>query len=225
MFDEIFKDKDVTIINLDHHPQENHFGHLNIVDTDVSSTSEIIYELLFEMDLLFDKETSSLILMGIMSDTGNFMHPNTSSRTLDIASDLIIKGANIKRISEKVIRQKRISTLKLWGNVLSRIKSDRKKGIVTSVITNRDLEECGATKEELEGVVNLIGSIPESKASLLLREDSEGNVRGSLRSNTDDFDTRKFAKIFGGGGHTRASGFRLKGKLKETQDGWQIVEE
>jgi len=225
LFDEVFSNKDITIINMDHHPQEKPFGDINIVDTGFSSTSEIIYELLSDMNFYINKDISSLILLGIMFDTGNFMHPNTSSRTLTIASDLILKGANIKKISQKILRQKRISTLKLWGNVLSRIKSDRKKGIVSSVITNEDLISCGATKEELEGVVNLIASIPKSKASLLLREDNEGNVRGSLRSNTDDFDTRKFAKIFGGGGHTRASGFQLKGKIKETKNGWQIVEE
>lgn len=225
LFYEIFDESNIEIANIDHHPQDNPFGSFNVVNSASSSTAEIIYEIFLEADFNFNKDIANFILLGIMSDTGNFMHPNTSSRTLNIASDLVLKGADIAKISRKVIRQKRVSTLKLWGNVLSRIKSDRKKGIVSSVITNSDLEKCGATREDLEGVVNLIGSIPDSNASLLLREDSEGNVRGSLRSNTDDFDTRKFAKIFGGGGHTRASGFRLKGKLKETDNGWQIIEE
>lgn len=224
-FDRIFKKENINIVNIDHHPQDSPFGDLNIINSKSSSTSEIIYEIFLEASFSFNKDIANFILMGIMSDTGNFMHSNTSPETLRIASDLVLKGADIGKISRKVIRQKRVSTLKLWGSVLSRIKSDREKGIVSSVITNKDLEECGATRDDLEGVVNLIGFIPESKASLLLREDSEGNVRGSLRSNTDDFDTRKFAKIFGGGGHTRASGFRLKGKLKQTENGWQIVEE
>lgn len=225
LFKDVFDDSSIDIVNIDHHPQDELFGNFNIVNPESSSTSEIIYEIFSEASFYFNKDIASFILMGIMSDTGNFMHPSTSPKTLSIASDLVLKGADIGKISRKVIRQKRVSTLKLWGNVLSRIKSDRSQGIVSSVITNKDLEDCGATKEDLEGVVNLLASIPDSKASLLLREDNEGNVRGSLRSNTDEFDTRKLAKIFGGGGHTRASGFRLKGKLKETNNGWQIVEE
>jgi phosphoesterase RecJ-like protein len=225
LFEDTFVNDNINIVNIDHHPQDELFGDFNIVNSNSSSTSEIIYEIFLEANFTMNKDIASFILMGIMSDTGNFMHTNTSPKTLNIASDLLLRGADIGKISRKVIRQKRISTLKLWGSVLSRIKSDRRQGIVSSVITNKDLEACGATKEELEGVVNLIASIPNSKASLLLREDNEGNVRGSLRSNTDEFDTRKFAKIFGGGGHTRASGFKLKGKLKEADGGWQIVEE
>lgn len=212
------------IINIDHHPQESPFGDVNIVETNLTSTSEIIFHLLEVLEINIDKDLANCLLTGILSDTGSFMHSNTTKDSLEIAAFLISRGANIKQIAENTFRKKTISTLKLWGRVLSRIKNDRNKGIVSSVITKKDLEECSATKEDLEGVVNLINSVPEAKAALLLRED-EDQIRGSLRSENGGLDVRRVANIFGGGGHVRASGFKIKGKLKETEEGWEIIED
>lgn len=212
------------IVNIDHHPQEEIFGHLSIVETDATSTSEIIFHLLEEMGVEIDREIANYLLVGIFSDTGSFMHSNTTKNSLEIASKLVSRGANIKKMAENIFRRKNISTLRLWGRVLSRIKSDSGKGIVSSIITKEDLEECGATKEDLEGVVNLINTVPEAKAALLLTQDQD-QIKGSLRSEAGGFDVNKIAGVFGGGGHIRASGFKVKGKLKETSAGWEIIEE
>ncbi len=222
--EEIKNLRSAKIINIDHHPQEDSFGHLNIVDTSSTSTSEIIFYLLEILNIEIDRELATYLLTGIFSDTGSFMHSNTTKSSLEIAAKLISKGANIKNIADNIIRRKNVSTLKLWGRVLTRVKNDREKGIVSSIITKKDLEECEATKADLEGVVNLINAIPESKAALLLTED-EDQIKGSLRSEEGGLDVNKLASLFGGGGHIRASGFRIKGKLRETEDGWEIIEE
>lgn len=221
---EISRFKNSKIINIDHHPQDKGFGHLNIVDTSFTSTSELIYYLLELLRIEIDKDLALCLLTGIFSDTGSFMHSNTTKSSLEISAKLISKGANIREIAENTIRRKNISTLKLWGRVLLRIKNDREKGIVSSIITKKDLEECEATKADLEGVVNLINSVPEAKAALLLSED-ENQIKGSLRSENGGLDVSKVAGLFGGGGHIRASGFKIRGKLKETEDGWEIIEE
>ncbi len=211
------------IINIDHHPQDNKFGHINIVDTKATSTSELVFFLILELGLDIDKDLAEMILTGMVADTGCFKHSNTTDRGLEIASFLAKKGASIKKIVDNLEKNKKLNTLKLWGKVLSSIKKNSQKGIVSAVITNQDLLECGATKEDLEGVVNLIASIPDSRAALLLREDEEGNIKGSLRSDPGGLDVSRFASLFGGGGHVRASGFKLKARLKETDNGWQII--
>ncbi len=221
---EILGSKNAVLVNIDHHPQDDPFGNINIVSPSSSSTAELIFYFLRNLNLDIDRDLAECLLTGIFTDTGSFMHSNTTGRVLEIAANLVSKGANIKKIAYNTYRKKDISTLKLWGRVLSRIKTDRTKGIVASVITKKDLEECGATKEDLAGVVNLINSIPEARAALLLREE-EGEIQGSLRSESGGLDVRKIANLLGGGGHVRASGFRIKGKLKETEEGWEIVEE
>lgn len=213
-----------TIINIDHHPQEEEFGYLNIVYPSFTSTSELIFYLLETLGIEIDKDLADCLLTGIFTDTGSFMHPNTTENSLVIASRLVSKGANIKEIADYAFRRKNISTLRLWGRVLLRIKNDRQKGIVTSIITKKDLEDCGATKADLEGVVNLINAVPDAKAALLLTQD-ENQIKGSLRSENGGLDVRRIARLFGGGGHIRASGFKIKGKLHETSEGWEIIEE
>ena len=219
------KDHNFFIINIDHHPQDNKFGHINIVDTEATSASELVFFLILELGLEVDKDLAEMILTGIVADTGCFKHSNTTDRGLEIASFLAKKGASIKKIVDNLEKSKKLNTLKLWGKVLSGIKKNNQKGIVSAVITNQDLEDCGATKEDLEGVVNLIAAIPESKAALLLREDEEGNIKGSLRSDPDGLDVSRVASLFGGGGHVRASGFKIKAKIKETDNGWEIIGE
>lgn len=222
--DKVLKKENVPIINIDHHPQEESFGHLDIVETSFTSTSELIYYLLKYLEVEIDKDIANSLLTGIFSDTGSFMHSNTTKTSLEIAAELVSRGANIRQIAENTFRKKNISTLKLWGRVLLRIKNDREKGIISSIITKKDLEECDATREDLEGVVNLINTVPKAKAALLLTEDQD-QIKGSLRSENGGLDVSKVARLFGGGGHMRASGFQIKGKIHETEDGWEIVEE
>ncbi len=221
--EEISELRDVPIINIDHHPQEEGFGDINIIETVFTSTSELVFYLLVDLGIEIDKDLANFLLTGIFSDTGSFMHSNTTKTSLEIAAKLVSRGANIKQIAENTFRRKDIHTLKLWGRVLQRIKNDRENGIVSSIITKKDLEECGATKEDLQGVVSLINTIPEAKAALLLSEEQD-QIRGSLRSESGGLDVSKVANIFGGGGHVRASGFEIQGKIKETENGWEIIE-
>ena len=62
----------------------------------------------------------------------------------------------------------------------------------------------------------------EYRAVLVLRENDDGTVKGSLRTTRDDVDVAALAKLFGGGGHKKAAGFTVKGKLVETTNGWKI---
>ena len=96
---------------------------------------------------------------------------------------------------------------------MSEIKKNKKLGIVTAVVTNEDLKECGAKHEDLEGVANFLNSIPDVKASIVLSENENGEIKGSLRTLRDDVDVSKLAHALGGGGHRRAAGFTMPGKL------------
>ena len=74
-----------------------------------------------------------------------------------------------------------------------------------------------------EGVVNLMNAIPDSKATILFFETPEGQIRASLRTEKDDVDVSKIAKLFGGGGHKKAAGFTIDADLKLNGNEWEIV--
>jgi len=224
---EIFSGR-IPMVVIDHHISEANFdfpkNSLKITNFEASSTSEIMYDVICASGFLIDKEIAMSLLTGIYFDTGSFQHSNTSERTLKIASELVARGARVSKISKHLFNTKNVSSLRLWGRVLLRIRQDRRFGIVTSIVTLKDLIECEATIEDLGDVVNLINSIPGARASILLSEREKEEIKGSIRVGADgDVDATRLAAIFGGGGHVKAAGFSVKGRFEEDSSGWKVV--
>lgn len=220
-----FVKKKKILINIDHHPKNDlhKIAQINFVDFNASSTSEIVWGILKEMTTDIDKDIATALLAGIYTDTGGFKHANTSPKTLEIASELLKYGARIKLITKNVSLNKKVATMRLWGLALERLHRNEEHKIVCSVITQADLKVCGATEDDVAGIVNLINTIPESKAAILFFENADGQIRASLRTEDDNVDLSRLASIFGGGGHKRASGFMINGKLIFTHDSWKVV--
>lgn len=226
-FDERLKDfakKQKNLINIDHHPKNDlhKIANINLVDFNASSTAEIIWELLEELSFPLDKNIATALLCGLYTDTGGFRHSNTKEKTLKIASQLLAHGARIKLITKNVNLNKKISALKLWGVALERIFEHPDLKISSTVITREDLESCGATDDDIAGAVNLINTIPDAKAAILFCETADGKIRASLRTEDDEIDVSKIAALFSGGGHKKASGFSVEGRIKLEKDGWQV---
>ncbi len=214
--------KEIPIINIDHHQDSTYFGKINIVKGNTSSTSEIIYDILDKVGLPINMEIATCLLTGIFGDTDSFKNPNTTDRTLIITSKLLAAGAKLKQITRFTLQDKSLSTLKLWGEILSRIKRHNNLNMVSAVITREDLKKSNATYDDLEGISNFLNSIPDTRASLVLTE-REGEIKGSLRTLRKNVDVSKIAHLFGGGGHKKAAGFTIPGRLEKTKKGWKIV--
>lgn len=217
--------KKKTIINIDHHPKNDlhKLATINLVDFKASSTSEIIWELLEKLETEIDKDMATNLLTGLYTDTGGFKHSNTSPKTLRIAAELLRLGAKIKLITKNVSFNRTIPSMKLWGVVLNRLKKQNELGIVYSIVTKQDLLKCGADYDDIAGVVNLINSIPDSKAAILFYETEDNKIRASVRTECDGVDVSRLANLFGGGGHKKASGFTLDGYFKTKDSDWEIV--
>lgn len=219
-----FSKKKKILINIDHHPKNDlhKIANLNLVDYKASSTAEIIWDLLQRVEIEIDKSIATALLTGLYTDTGGFKHSNTTPKTLKIAAELLRRGAKIKLITQNVSLNKSISAMKLWGIALSRLQYNHYQ-ISTSVITREDLNCCGASDDDIAGVVNLINTVPNSRAAILFYETADNKIRASLRTENDKIDISRLAAIFGGGGHKKASGFCIEGKLKIDGSNWKIV--
>ena len=97
-----------------------------------------------------------------------------------------------------------------------------KEGVTVSVVTWKDFEECDASPDEISGIVDIINSVPGAKYTCLLNEDKHGNVKGSFRTQNDDVNVDEIAAQFGGGGHKKAAGFTMPGRIHEEVH-WKIV--
>jgi phosphoesterase RecJ-like protein len=109
--------------------------------------------------------------------------------------------------------------LKLWGKVFSnsRVTNDN---FLVSVIKRNEVEEDG-DMDQLSGAIDYLNMVPDVKFSMLLKED-RGNVKGSLRTRRNDVDLSEIAKKFGGGGHPKAAGFSMPGKLKKDELDFEV---
>lgn len=214
-----------NLINIDHHPKNDlsKIANINLLDQNVSSASEIVWEILKYLPVARTKDMATAILTGIYTDTGGFKHSNTSPQTLKVASELLLCGGQLKKITRNISLNKSVSALKLWGVALARLHKNQALQIVSSVITRDDLKKCEASYDDLAGVVNLMNTIPDSKVTILFFETPEGAIRASLRTEKDRVDISQIARLFGGGGHKKAAGFTINADLKMSGEEWEIV--
>jgi phosphoesterase RecJ-like protein len=213
----------VTVI-IDHHPDITLSADVIIIDAKRSSSCELLYEYLLSREAHISKNIATYLMIGILSDTGNFQHANTTSRVMEISSDLLKKGATVSKIIKASFANKKLSTLKLWGRAFEKAKINPANGLITTVLTQQDIEQCSATTEDIGQVASILNTVPGTKFSLVLSERENGTIKGSLRSEEyKGVDVSQIAHLFGGGGHKLASGFEIKGKIIETETGWEII--
>jgi len=209
--------KQLPVINIDHHASNTLFGVLNLVDSQASATTEILTPLIAKIETRVDKkfidsDLATLLLAGIITDTGSFQHSNTTPKAFSIAAQLLAQGARQQEIIKNIYKTKSLSTLRLWGQVLSKIQFEKDYHLVWSTISQADLQETGAEMEESGAIIDeLLNNAPGAEIVALFKEKQEGLLSCSLRTTTDQADASLIAEIFGGGGHKRAAGFRLKG--------------
>jgi len=220
---EKLSDQQVIAI-LDHHPDIKTKADIEIIDPAYSSVCEIVYDFFVFNKVPINQKMADFILTGILYDTGKFQHSNTNAKVMELSSELVKKGAHLKKIVSALFENKNISTLKLWGRTFEKAKINPANGMIVSALTQKDIEECQASTEDISQLASILNTVPSTKFSMILYERGDGIIKGSLRSEEyKGVDVSQIAAQFGGGGHRLASGFELKGKIIETEDGWEII--
>ncbi|OGI18194.1 MAG: hypothetical protein A3J06_04030 [Candidatus Moranbacteria bacterium RIFCSPLOWO2_02_FULL_48_19] len=213
-----------VVVLIDHHPNINITGDVMMIDAEYSSSSELVYLFFSAIHTKVTKSMATMLLMGILFDTGSFQHGGVSPQVMEIAADLVRKGAPLAKITKVIFTNKNIAALKLWGRAFEKAHFNQKNGMLVTAITKKDVEECRASVEDIYQVTSILSAVPDAKFALVLSERAGNIVRASLRSmEQHGVDVSAIAEQFGGGGHKLASGFEIHGKLVETQDGWMVT--
>ncbi|PIZ76787.1 hypothetical protein COY05_00050 [Candidatus Peregrinibacteria bacterium CG_4_10_14_0_2_um_filter_38_24] len=205
----------VPVINIDHHVSNSHFGKLNFVDIMASSTTEMLLPILEELASdeninLIDEDIATLLLAGIITDTGSFQNANTTPKAFARAAQLISYGARQQEIIQHIYKTKQLSQLKLWGRVLSKIQIDEKHRIVWSAVSRQDFKDTESFEDQTGDIIDeLMTNAPGAEVILLLKEKQDGTISASVRTTSPSVDASKIAEAFGGGGHNQAAGFRI----------------
>jgi len=155
-------------------------------------------------------------------DTGNFLYPSTSPQTINIASEMLTAGARLPQIIENTWRNKSLVSIKTWGRAMSNLQINKKYNFALTVLSVKDLP-AEVTEEDLEGMAGFLSNLDRINGLLLLRELPGGKIKGSLRTAKPNIDVSRLAQILGGGGHAKAAGFTIEGRIKKTEKGWGIT--
>lgn len=195
-----------TLIVLDHHVTNDGFGDIAVVDPKSAATGEVVYALLELLGWEVTPEIALCLQTALVTDTGRFQYSNTTPRTLEIASKLVAAGAKPVVIGQHVYEEAPFGYLKAAAIALGRAELDEDRAVVSTVLTQEDLDEVGISWAETENLIDLLRLAVEADTAVLFKSHADGTVKVSLRSRGDT-DVGGLATSMGGGGHRLAAGF------------------
>lgn len=195
------------IIKIDHHLVVESFNEsITWVDTKYSATSEMILKLAIDNKLLVSPTTANYLYVGLITDTGRYLYPNTTPLTLDYGAYLIECGANLEKIHDYVYSVS-VKDVKLRGYIMYNfIKTAN--GLAYIKIDKAVRKEISLSEGGAAGAINALANIETVKIHLLLLEKDDGKIKVELRSKK--IPIVEIATRYGGGGHALASGVILK---------------
>ncbi|MGH2963590.1 MAG: DHH family phosphoesterase [Solirubrobacterales bacterium] len=203
------KQGDARILNVDHHHDNTRFGDVNLVDTDASSTAEIVYELATELGVELSPEIAGALYVGLVTDTGRFSYENTHPGAHRMAANLIEAGVNVNDTYRRLYERVPIEKLRLVSRALEKVEQVDGGVLAITYITADDYAATGASEVLTEGIIDHLRSLEGAAVAALVRDKGDGPEarKVSLRSMNGDVDVSRIARRKNGGGHERAAGF------------------
>jgi phosphoesterase RecJ-like protein len=201
---------------IDHHELEGDLLAGNFIQKSASSTAEILYQLLREMNVTIDLAMAQALFTGIVYDTGSFIYPKTTSLTFEIARDLVAKGVRPDIVYSNLFENNSISALILHTRVLATLELFFANHVSVLTMTHEMVVDSGASYEEADQLINIPLRSEDVWVSLFFKQNPTGLLRCSLRSKAN-IDVAEIAQSFGGGGHRTAAGFKCHDTLEKSK--------
>lgn len=197
-------------INIDHHITNTNYADFNIVNGTATSTTEMLYQLIIDLDFTLNTGLATSLLTGLVTDTLGFRIQSVTPRTMQIASDLMSAGGDLPMITERALNLKPLSTLQLWQVGLAQMQMD--DGLAWTAVSYEQRQAIGHHGDSSHGLVNLLADIETAAMGMVLLEMDNGSVRVGFRCRPP-YNVADIALAFGGGGHALAAGCTMHGPL------------
>ncbi len=201
------------LINIDHHVTNTNFGNINLVDLEVGSTTEILFNILPQLGIPLNAALAECLLTGLVTDTLNFRTANVTGQTLKVSSELVNAGVNLHHVTTQALTLKDLSSVFLWQKGLNNAKVED-EGIIWTVITKEERQELGHHGYSTNGLGNLLTDVYGIKMSAVILEQANGRVIVSFRCQPP-YNVSEIATELGGGGHHLAAGCTIHAPIKE----------
>lgn len=201
-------DQAQTLINVDHHPENDGFGVIGLLDKDAPACAELVFRLSQVLDVELDSSIAVSLYVGLVTDTGRFQYSNTNARAFDMAQELLRYDISPNEIFQKVYENYSFEVVKLLGLVLNKAKLVSDIGLVYSTVTLDEISQIGAKLKETENLIDSLRGVRKARIAAIFKEYPNNHTKVSLRSKGNT-DVERIAARFGGGGHINASGCEI----------------
>jgi phosphoesterase RecJ-like protein len=203
---------------IDHHvPSDDPAGDVIFTDTSACATGELVYDLARVLGLEITPAIARALYTAILTDTGSFRFSNTSPRCLAIAAELLAHGVDPEEMYQRVYANAPLGRVRVLAEALGSLEVDAAHGLAWLSLASGAVERHDVKSEDLDGIVEHARSVAGTKMALFFRDLGHGKVKVSFRS-TGDVDVNRFARGFGGGGHAKAAGAMVPGRLDEVRE-------
>ena len=203
-----------TSIVIDHHISNTRYGDINHIEGNTSSCCQVLYYMLKNWKIGFNKSLANALITGLLTDTCGFANSNVDKKSFEMVNELYETGIDFHSLYNRLLSKKSMIQYFLMKLVVNRLEFLENGKIAFSYLTKKDFEEVGASAGDHEGLIDIGRNISGVEVSILLREDD--NYLVSFRSN-GKVDVSKIAIRLGGGGHFEASGTKLSKNFEETK--------
>jgi bifunctional oligoribonuclease and PAP phosphatase NrnA len=200
------------VINIDHHPGNTGYGRINWFDATAAACAEMVFDLVVALGVPITPDIATHIYVGILTDTGSFHFSSLSPRTFDICARLLEAGANPVRVARTVFDSNSISRLKLFGALLTGMRTDPTGRIALLYLDREMAQAAGGTYEDTDGLINEPLTVKDIQAVVFFKHVKDDEYRVSMRSK-GAIDVNAVAREFGGGGHKNAAGCTASGHI------------
>lgn len=202
-----------AVLVMDHHPDTDDFGDLTFSDHTAAATGMLVYEFIGYLGLEMDPDMAVCCYVAIMTDTGRFQYQNTDGRCLRTAAALVDAGAVPSVLAGNIYQNRTISEMQLHSLAIENMVLSHGGRIACTWIGNDDMARLAVTKDDEEGLNDVLRSLRGVEMCAVLRQHGDV-VRGSLRARGEQ-DVGAIARTLGGGGHRSAAGFTLQCPIDE----------
>ncbi len=206
------------LINIDHHPTNPAYGHLNHVDGAQPAVGQIIYELLHQNDLPMTDGVMQHLFTAISTDTGSFQFSCTTARTHEIAAEMMRAGLDTARLAQLLYQTQPARRFELMRAMLNEMELRADGRVVSWNLTQALMQKVQMESGDTEGLIDTLRMIDSVVSAVIFEELADGKIRISARSKDSRLDVSAICGQFGGGGHRMAAGARMKGPITEAAE-------
>lgn len=206
---------------IDHHDTNIGYGDLNIIYPKISSTCEILFELLNSYGINITRNIATSLFSGISTDTGRFLYDNVTPRTFEIVGHLLEYGADKSLANFNLFMNRPRRKLEILKIGLDKSEFLLDGYLALTYISLKDLELADASIHDLDEIVEFLRDTEGVEVAAIIKQYEENVFKLSMRSKSK-FNVGKLAQLLGGGGHVKAAGATFEGNDKELRE--KIIE-